>query len=118
MATILLVDDNEGFRHAASCHLDDAGYDVIALATTSEALEALDAGRPIDLAVLDIHMPRGHVHGYALARMARIRRPRLPIVFVTGYPELAAAEGDQGKVLVKPFELRELTDQIKAKLAA
>ena len=118
MATILLVDDDEGFRHAASWHLNDAGYDVIPLATTTEALEELDAGRPIDLAVLDIHMPRGHAHGYALARMARARRPRLPILFVTGYSELAAAEGDQGKVLLKPFKLRRLTDEIKARLAA
>ena len=118
MATILLVEDDEILRLTAAHHLEKAGYTVIAMAKSNEALDQLDLGRHIDLAVIDICMPRGQVNGLALARMARWRRPGLPVVFVTGYPEVLEAETIPEPVFLKPVDLGKLTDTIKEHLAA
>jgi two-component system, cell cycle sensor histidine kinase and response regulator CckA len=118
MATILLVEDDEILRLAAVRHLTQAGYTVIAASRSNEALDELDRGRPVDLAVIDVCMPKGQVNGFALARMARWRRPGLPVVFLTGYPEVLAAEAVQEPVFLKPVDLGQLTDKIKERLAA
>jgi DNA-binding NtrC family response regulator len=118
MATILLVEDDEILRLAAAQHLQQAGYTVIAASRSNDALDELDLGRPVDLAVIDVCMPRGQVNGVALARMARWRRPGLPVVFVTGYPEVLEGEAIQEPVLLKPVDLGKLTDTIKERLAA
>ena len=97
MATILLVEDDEILRLAAAHHLEKAGFAVIAAAKSNDALDELDLGRHIDLAVIDVCMPRGQVNGLALARMARWRRPGLPILFVTGYPEVLEAESSTSR---------------------
>jgi CheY-like chemotaxis protein len=118
MATILLVEDDEILRLTAAQHLKQAGYTVIAAGRSNEALDELDLGRQVDLAVIDVCMPKGQVNGLALARMARWRRPGLPVVFVTGYPEVLEAEAIQEPVFLKPVDLGQLTDKIKERLAA
>ena len=118
MATILLVEDDEILRLTAAQHLKQAGYTVIATSRSTEALDELDLGRQVDLAVFDVCMPRGQVNGLALARMARWRRPGLPILFMTGYPEVLQAETIQEPVFLKPVDFGELTDKIKERLAA
>lgn len=118
MATILLVEDDEILRLTAAQHLTQAGYTVISASRSSEALDELDLGRPVDLAVIDVCMPKGQVNGFALARMARWRRPGLPVVFVTGYAEVLEAEAVHEPVFLKPVDLDQLTDKIKERLAA
>jgi len=118
MATILLVEDDEILRQATARHLENAGYQVIAAGKSNEALDELDLGRQVDLAVIDVCMPRGQVNGLALARMARWRRPGLPIVFVTGYPEVLEAEVINEPIFLKPVDLGLLADKIKERLAA
>ena len=118
MATILLVEDDDILRRTAAHRLEKAGYTVIAAGKSNEALDELDSGRRIDLAVIDVCMPRGQVNGLAFARMARWRRPGLPIVFVTGYPEVLEAEAIHEPVFLKPVDLGQLTDKIKERLAA
>src|SRR5258708_35329537 len=102
MATILLVEDDEILRLTAAHHLEKAGFTVIAAAKSNEALDELDSGRHIDLAAIDICMPRGQVNGLALARMPRWRRPGLPVVFSTRFPEGPAAGPIHGPVFPQP----------------
>jgi two-component SAPR family response regulator len=90
---------------------------VIAVATSYEALRELDANRPIDLTVIDIKMPPGNPHGFALARMALLRRPSLRLVFISGYPEVVEADGPPpGSVLLKPVRLEKLSEIVSAEL--
>jgi CheY-like chemotaxis protein len=84
MSTVLVVEDNEAFAYAISRSILAAGHRVVNAPDTLAALDALDAG-PVDLVVTDIRMPPGKPHGFAFARMARMRRPQLPIVYMTGY---------------------------------
>jgi DNA-binding NtrC family response regulator len=118
MRTLLLVEDDEAIRGIIAEGLGMAGYRVIAFATSTEALRELKSDRPLDLAIIDINMPPGHPHGFALARMARFHQPNLPLILMSGHPELAEADEppDGSRVFLKPVRLRELLEIIETKL--
>lgn len=51
------------------------------------------------------------MHGYALANEARLRRPGMPVILITGYTGFASETGldeRQFPVLHKPFRPSEL----------
>ena len=112
---ILLVDDEESFRYVAAKALQDAGFNVSTAEDYRGALARLESGAPIDLLVSDIVMP-GRVHGFALARMARMRRGNLKVLYVTGH-DLPTSEA-LGKVLRKPVGDGELVDEVRRALSA
>jgi CheY-like chemotaxis protein len=116
--TILIVENDDAFRYSAAHFLEQAGFNVVAVADTMAGLAAFDGGDKIDLVVLDIHMPTGKPHGPSFARMAKLRHATLPILFITGYPSLVDIEELPGKVLVKPIDFAALVDEIRAGLAA
>jgi two-component system chemotaxis sensor kinase CheA len=70
--TVLLVDDSAFFRDMLTPLIRAAGYQVLAVGSAAEALEALASGRRFDLVVTDIEMPE--MDGFALAEAIR----RLP----------------------------------------
>ncbi len=106
---ILLVDDDDGYRYAAQKALEDAGFAVIAARGFNDALEALDSLEPIDLLVIDIVM---QVNGFALARMARYRRPKLKTLYITGYD--VPAEEAVGRLIRKPTVMDDLVREVRA----
>jgi len=64
--------------------LRGAGFEVLLAPDDRLALEDFENTRPIDLLITDIVMSQ-HVNGVALSRMARMRRPRLKIIYITAY---------------------------------
>src|ERR1043165_3729492 len=87
MKTVMVVDDDPICCALLTAFLDSRGYAAVPVPDTYAALDILESDRTIDLAVIDIVIPPGHPHGYALAAMASLRRKDLPVVFVTGSPE-------------------------------
>lgn len=77
--SIALVDDDQNILTSVSMALEAEGYNVTTYSDGEEALAGL--GRvPVDLAVLDIKMPR--MDGMEL--LSRIReRDNLPVIFLT-----------------------------------
>ena len=116
-ATILLVEDNKIDRQLYSGVLTKAGFDVIVVSEYEKALELLESDRAVDLMLTDIVMPR--VHGFALARMARVRRPSLRVLYMSGYHDLPQHERGMafGKVIEKPSEPEKLLEEVRAALA-
>lgn len=112
---ILLVDDEEAFRYSSSKALRGAGFDVTEVPDHRGALEELSSDRQIDLLVTDVVIPNS-VNGFALARMARMRRPGLKVVYVTAY-DVPTEEAD-GTVFRKPVESDELVAEVRRLLAA
>ena len=70
---ILLVDDEEAFGYAAAKVLRKAGFEVSLAPDYRHALRTLEGPEPLDLLITDVVMPE-RVNGFALARMARMRR--------------------------------------------
>ena len=112
---ILLIDDDEAFAYASARGLRAAGYEVSLAPDHRLALQILESSRPIDLMITDIVMP-GRVNGFALARMARMRRLELKVLYMTAY-DLAADEA-MGKVLRKPVTPDRLVIEAATVLAA
>jgi len=112
---VLLVDDDSAVREVTAGILHDLGYRVVEAGSGGAALDVLDRQGRIDVLLMDFAMPG--MNGAEVAREVRVRRPGLPIVFVTGYAdtEALAAGGDEA-ILRKPFVERELAAKLHALL--
>jgi PAS domain S-box-containing protein len=114
---VLLVDDDSEVRAAAAEMLRYAGHDVVEAASGREALERLaQPGDRIDLMIVDYVMPG--MNGVEVARLGRLRKPGLPILFITGFADTAvlAAEANSHHILQKPFYTADLVAKIEGAL--
>ena len=113
--TILLVEDEAAVRDLVATALADRGYRLLTASDADEAveLERAQAG-PIDLLITDVVM-RG-VRGPELARRIRERRPGIPVLFMSGYPDDALSAGGAldgaTAFLQKPFRVSALGSKV------
>ncbi len=118
--TVLLVDDEPLIRMIAAEALDELGYTVIEAGEGASALKVLNSERTIDLLITDVGLPGG-LNGRQVADAARIARPDLKVLFITGYAENAVLNHghlDQGMhVLTKPFQMDVFARKVKALIA-
>ena len=84
---VLLVEDEPLVRAVMSETLCEEGFDVTEACDADEALEILASAPAFDLLLTDVHMP-GCTDGLGVAAWARAQAPGLPIVVVTGRPEM------------------------------
>jgi CheY-like chemotaxis protein len=83
--TILLVEDEPSLRILTRIILERAGYRVLEAANGPEANQAWGTvDGAVDLLLTDIVMPEG-VSGHELAAQLRVQRPRLKVIFTSGY---------------------------------
>jgi CheY-like chemotaxis protein len=114
MYTALVVDDDPLVLEVLSKMLAEPGYAVITANDGYEAIRIL-ADRHIDLMIADIRMPG--LDGMQLGIQAKLMRPRLHIIYITGFAE-AAAKAQYGKVIQKPIRASELLEIVKKEIAA
>jgi CheY-like chemotaxis protein len=99
--TILLVDDEHPLREAMRETLEAEGYSVLEGSDGKDALERLSSWQGgIDLVLTDLYMPG--MDGVALARKLRCHNPRLPVLFMSGFPLDARAALAGASFLYKP----------------
>jgi CheY-like chemotaxis protein len=114
LSTILLVEDDAPLAYALSKSLRDAHHHVITALDGFAAIKALDRDVRIDVLLTDIVLPSHQPHGFALAKLARRKRPDLAVIFMTGYGELGEnLEGD--RILLKPVETQTVLNEIAAR---
>jgi len=106
MARLLIADDDPGFLVSLSIALRREGHEVHAAENSEQALNLLD-DHPIDCMLVDIRL--GPLLGVELAEWARLRKPDLPVVFISAYA-FAELEGRIKRltdipVLEKPFDV-------------
>ena len=80
---ILTVDDEATIRQFMGEVLTRSGYQPIPAPDAAEALQILDRD-PIDLVLLDLHMP-GKADGEDLLYLLRDRGDDIPIIIVSGW---------------------------------
>ena len=113
--TVLVIDDEETVRMLVAEVLGDAGYHVIDAPDGPSGLEILRSDRRIDLLISDVGLPGG-MNGRQVADAARVSRPDLKVLFITGYAENAAvgngllATGME--ILTKPFVMGDLAAKV------
>ena len=101
---ILLVDQDEGFGARMQAGLAAAGFDTRVVGDFRRALQLIESGPPLDVLIANRLLPFG-MHGAALARIARLRRPELKIVLLSGERAAVAEETEEEASLTlrKPF---------------
>ena len=99
--TVLLVDDDDDVRRMVDRVLRRAGYTVMTATSGSDALDrARSHAGAIDLLLTDIVMPG--MTGQDLVRELIAERPRLQVVFMSGYhPGMPI---DARRFVAKPFD--------------
>lgn len=111
---ILVVDDDPLIAMSTIEMLEDLGHTVIEANSGAAALEIIRSGEAIDLLITDYSMPR--MSGAELIHAARALRPELPVILASGYADLPGdVKLDVGR-LGKPYDQRQLADQIKLAL--
>jgi CheY-like chemotaxis protein len=119
--TVMVVDDEPTVRMLVADVLADMGYGAVEAVEAATALRILQSDARIDLLVTDVGLPGG-MNGRQLADAARVRRPTLKVLFVTGYAENAAIGNlmlEPGMhVMTKPFAMDALVNRVRSLLAA
>jgi PAS domain S-box-containing protein len=119
--TVLVIDDEETIRTLIVDVLSDLGYATLEAADGASGLKVLHSNTAIDLLVTDVGLPAG-LSGRQLADIARQTRPKLKVLFITGYAETFLARKGQlipgMHVLSKPFTMDSLATRIKGILEA
>jgi len=112
-ARILLVDDDSDVRDFAAEVLRGLGHDVVESPNGVDALRWVTDDAGFDLMIVDFGMPL--MNGAEVAAAVKLRRPQLPIIFITGYAEGTALESwvsDGYRLLNKPFRLSEVVEAV------
>jgi CheY-like chemotaxis protein len=119
--TILAVEDDPDVRQYVTHALRRAGYAVLEAENGPAALEILEGGIAIDLLFTDVIMPGG-MNGRDLADRAAAIRPRLKVLFSSGYSENAIIHHgrlDKGvSFLGKPYTRDDLARKVREVLDA
>ena len=82
-ARIVVVHDDPEFIDRTVTALLAAGYDVTAFTDTISALAALEAAQWLELLITRVIFPPGQPNGVALARMARVKKPGVKVLFAS-----------------------------------
>jgi CheY-like chemotaxis protein len=113
---ILVVEDEPIVRMFAADVLTAAGFDVLEATTVDEGIELLDHEHPIHAVVSDIETPGRH-DGFALAWHARLRKPRRPVVLISGQVAPGKDELPSGtRFIQKPVDPGMLVREVRAAL--
>ncbi|WP_158881538.1 PAS domain S-box protein [Rhodanobacter sp. L36] len=113
---VLVVEDEVSVRELIVHVLHDLGYLALEAVDGVSGLEILKTSRHIDLLVTDIGLPG--LNGRQMADAARVDRPALKVLLMTGYAEsVVAPDGslEPGMELItKPFTMEALATRIRA----
>ena len=115
---VSIVDDDDAVRAATQTFVRSLGYKAVAFASAEDFLKSPELTSANSL-IADIHMPG--MSGIDLQRELTDRRPELPIIFITAFPEERVREqlmaaGAIG-MLSKPYDGDTLIDYIEQALA-
>ncbi len=112
---ILVLDDDSAVREVTATILRDLGCTVVEAGSGRAALDILEQDAEIDMLLADYAMPG--MNGMEAAKAARRLRPELPVLFITGFADLAALkEAGEDRIVQKPYRENELAAKVEALL--
>ena len=114
---VLIVDDEPDVRKVVKMTLTKAGYDVIEAEDGEKAIAAIKEGENpllLDVIISDIRMPK--INGVEALNYFQQQWPTVPLVVLTGFPDMDMATGFLKKgivdYLVKPVEKERLIQAV------
>jgi CheY-like chemotaxis protein len=117
-ATILVVEDDPDVRELVIEVLSELNFTVLQAFDGPSGLKELMSDARIDLLISDVGLPG--MNGRQMVDAARSKRPALRVLFMTGYTELASAQGellDEGmQMITKPFSIEAIVNRVQGLL--
>ena len=114
VGAIAVIEDNESTRRALVRQINSAGFRIVDFASALDFLNAPERFT-VDCVVADVHLPM--MDGLQLQEELRQTVPYAPIIFITGYAELAigvqAMRRGATDFLQKPVDDETLFDAIR-----
>src|SRR6187551_3638358 len=118
MGRILVVEDEEHVRRTVGLALKQGGYEVIEAIDGEQAIQNIQAKtqtQPVNAIICDLALPK--LSGEEVIRYLRAKLPSVPIIVLTGHPDVQSATSlfKQGVVdyLVKPAQAQTLLDSVR-----
>ncbi|MDB5931634.1 MAG: baeS [Polaromonas sp.] len=117
--TLLVVEDDPAVRMIVLDELNELGYITLEAMDGPTALPILQSSQKIDLLISDVGLPG--MNGRQIAEIGRQYRPELPVLFMTGYAQSAAARSEflapGMQMISKPFSMDEMAAKIRHMLS-
>ncbi|MBU1377395.1 MAG: PAS domain-containing protein [Alphaproteobacteria bacterium] len=114
--TVLIIDDEPTIRMLIVDALGELGYACAEAEDGPGGLAILQSSNRIDLLITDVGLPGG-LNGRQVADAARVLRPDLKVLFITGYAENAVLNHghiERGmEVITKPFAINDLATRVE-----
>lgn len=114
--TVLVIDDEAAVRSLVVDVLNESGYHVLEAVDGPSGLRLLQSDVRIDLLITDVGLPGG-MNGRQVADAGRVHRPKLKILFITGYAENAVVGngllGQDMRVITKPFGIEAIATRVR-----
>jgi DNA-binding response OmpR family regulator len=111
---VLIVEDAPELRRIVNRLLSRAGHETGTAVDGKDGLEKFGEGE-WDLVVTDLQMPV--MNGEEMAAAMKARQPEVPVIIVTGRPDLIQDHGLFCACLVKPYLGVEFMDTVDAVLS-
>jgi DNA-binding response OmpR family regulator len=110
---ILIVEDEPLVHDAIKAAFDmKGGFDVVYAGDGQRAIAAITQ-RPFDLAIVDAKLPK--ISGIAVAEHAAAYA--VPVILMSGHPDILLNPGLPFPVLAKPFRVSDLVENVDRLLA-
>lgn len=114
---VLIVDDEPDVRKVVRMTLEKAGYDVVEAEDGEKAIQVINKDENpliLDVIICDIRMPK--INGVEAINYFQQQYPRVPLIVLTGFPDMDMATGFLKKgivdYLVKPVEKEKLVGAV------
>lgn len=113
---ILVVDDEAEIRKTIRLQLENTDYEIIEAEDGEKGIQALNNENvlEVDAIICDVRMPK--VNGIEAVAYFREQYPSIPVIVLTGYPDVQLATDflKEGVVdyLVKPVEKAKLVEAV------
>ena len=121
-ARVLVVEDNDMNMQLVEYLLEEGGYQIVKAASGEDALSIARSGEPVDLILMDIHLPG--IDGLSVVREMKTdaRTKAIPILALTAH----AMRGDRDRFLEagcdgyisKPIDVKTFLTSIRSYLRA
>jgi FixJ family two-component response regulator len=116
---VAVIDDDERVLESLENLLESAGH-TVCLFTSAQTFLEDEAFAKVDCVISDIGMPA--IDGFELERLARVARPELPVILITGRQELIkgphATRRIGTRILLKPVSEQDLLRAISKALTS
>lgn len=116
-ARVVVVFREATFADETAAALIEAGYEAVAMSDSMQALDVLEGATTVELLITSANFYPSQPNGQSLARMTKLRRPSIKVIFANG-PEIAPYVDGDGTFIPTPVTPAQVVEAARQMLSA